>query len=63
MSHNKDVYHLPASSHAGRTEHDELREVRDRTKSLNVTEDQLRRAVEKVGTSAKKVVEYFQNQR
>ena len=58
MSHIKDLLHWPH----GRVERSE-REIDHRAKSLNVTEEELRRAVEKVGTSAKKVIEYLRTQR
>jgi len=56
MSDNKDLRGSPDNS---RIDVNDRNEVRNWMKSLNVTEDELRRAVEKVGTSAAKVREHL----
>ena len=63
MSHSKDLHWLD-HDHTGHGHegHGQDR-ARDTTRSLNVTEEELRRAVANVGTSAKKVIEYLRRQR
>jgi hypothetical protein len=56
MSDNKDLRHSPDNK---RIDLGDRNEVRNWTKSLNVTEDELRRAVERVGTAAEKVREHL----
>ena len=56
MSDNKDLRHSPDNR---RIDVNDRNEMRNWMKSLNVTEDELRRAVEKVGTSADKVREHL----
>ena len=56
MSDNKDLRHSPDNR---RIDVNDRNEVRNWMKSLNVTEEELRRAVEKVGTSADKVREHL----
>jgi methyl-accepting chemotaxis protein len=56
MSDNKDLRHSPDSK---RIDLNDREEIRHWSKSLNVSEDELRRAVERVGTSAEKVREHL----
>ena len=56
MSDNKDLRH---SQDNRSIDVNDRNEMRNWMKSLNVTEDELRRAVEKVGTSADKVREHL----
>jgi hypothetical protein len=58
MSHTKELFQYPDS----RTVRNE-RKVRHQARSLNVTEEELRRVIEKVGTSAKKVIAYLRSHR
>ena len=61
MSHSKDMLEWSVNHRRASRVDDEV--VRSRTKSLNLTEEELRRVIEKVGTSAKKVIDYLQSQR
>ena len=56
MTDNKDLRHSPDNR---RIDVNDRNELRTWMKSLNVTEDELRQAVEKVGTSANKVKEHL----
>jgi hypothetical protein len=58
MSHTKDVHWQNRDRMRPRDD-----QARDATKSLNVTEEELRHAVANVGTSAKKLIEYIRSQR
>jgi hypothetical protein len=56
MSDNKDLRHSPDNR---RIDLNDRNELRNWTKSFNVSEEELRRAVEKVGSSADKVREHL----
>jgi hypothetical protein len=60
MSDNKDLRQSPDNR---RIDLNDRNELRNWTKSLNVSEDQLRRAVETVGSSADKVREHLRSTR
>lgn len=58
MSDNKELRNSPDNR---RIDLNDRHELRNWSKSLNVTEDELRRAVEQVGNAAEKVREHLRS--